>query len=140
MEKTEKLKTLLDENLLWVRSLPSLDISFPKKVAVGAFQFFSPRKLSFVFRELLSLAKTYMMLVIGFLILVVLVFRFRPRVRADVDRRASMVGRVKEDDAWHTPAVIGAGLFNSLPLPMICLLYTSPSPRDATLSRMPSSA
>ena len=25
-------------------------------------------------------------------------------------------------------------------LPMLCLLYTSPSPRDATLSRMPSSA
>ena len=25
-------------------------------------------------------------------------------------------------------------------LPEICLLYTSPSPRDATLSRMPSSA
>ena len=25
-------------------------------------------------------------------------------------------------------------------LPMDCLLYTSPSPRDATLSRMPSSA
>jgi len=25
-------------------------------------------------------------------------------------------------------------------LPMTCLLYTSPSPRDATLSRMPSSA
>ena len=27
-----------------------------------------------------------------------------------------------------------------LPLDDICLLYTSPSPRDATLSRMPSSA
>ena len=26
------------------------------------------------------------------------------------------------------------------PLPSFCLLYTSPSPRDATLSRMPSSA
>ena len=26
------------------------------------------------------------------------------------------------------------------PTQMICLLYTSPSPRDATLSRMPSSA
>ena len=24
--------------------------------------------------------------------------------------------------------------------PIVCLLYTSPSPRDATLSRMPSSA
>ena len=28
----------------------------------------------------------------------------------------------------------------NLELPFICLLYTSPSPRDATLSRMPSSA
>ena len=28
----------------------------------------------------------------------------------------------------------------SLTAPEICLLYTSPSPRDATLSRMPSSA
>ena len=26
------------------------------------------------------------------------------------------------------------------PLDLVCLLYTSPSPRDATLSRMPSSA
>ena len=30
-------------------------------------------------------------------------------------------------------------LFSMLPI-IICLLYTSPSPRDATLSRMPSSA
>ena len=29
---------------------------------------------------------------------------------------------------------------NIWPLPQTCLLYTSPSPRDATLSRMPSSA
>ena len=28
----------------------------------------------------------------------------------------------------------------NIALPRICLLYTSPSPRDATLSRMPSSA
>ena len=28
----------------------------------------------------------------------------------------------------------------SCQVPIICLLYTSPSPRDATLSRMPSSA
>ena len=31
-------------------------------------------------------------------------------------------------------------LLSLLPLLIICLLYTSPSPRDATLSRMPSSA
>ena len=33
------------------------------------------------------------------------------------------------------------GAFDELPAPAyVCLLYTSPSPRDATLSRMPSSA
>ena len=31
-------------------------------------------------------------------------------------------------------------LFEGAAQPCICLLYTSPSPRDATLSRMPSSA
>ena len=31
-------------------------------------------------------------------------------------------------------------LINGGDQPLICLLYTSPSPRDATLSRMPSSA
>ena len=30
--------------------------------------------------------------------------------------------------------------YKSIPSPVSCLLYTSPSPRDATLSRMPSSA
>ena len=29
---------------------------------------------------------------------------------------------------------------NNIPMNYVCLLYTSPSPRDATLSRMPSSA
>ena len=35
---------------------------------------------------------------------------------------------------------IGGGLGYKLPTIFTCLLYTSPSPRDATLSRMPSSA
>ena len=34
----------------------------------------------------------------------------------------------------------GALLLSHLLIPYACLLYTSPSPRDATLSRMPSSA
>ena len=33
-----------------------------------------------------------------------------------------------------------AGQFKKEDLYLVCLLYTSPSPRDATLSRMPSSA
>ena len=55
-------------------------------------------------------------------------------------------------DACGWVAVIDSGMnFDSeisrllgrpevLLLPKVCLLYTSPSPRDATLSRMPSSA
>ena len=39
-------------------------------------------------------------------------------------------GRAKTEDDWQTERSS----------PYICLLYTSPSPRDATLSRMPSSA
>ena len=35
---------------------------------------------------------------------------------------------------------IGRHRLSSRPRPKGCLLYTSPSPRDATLSRMPSSA
>ena len=37
-------------------------------------------------------------------------------------------------------AVVGELAFEAPDLLALCLLYTSPSPRDATLSRMPSSA
>ena len=36
--------------------------------------------------------------------------------------------------------IIKSAIFEFLYKPNTCLLYTSPSPRDATLSRMPSSA
>ena len=41
-------------------------------------------------------------------------------------------------DNNHYSVTIESSKFNGLS--RICLLYTSPSPRDATLSRMPSSA
>ena len=48
---------------------------------------------------------------------------------------------------WTTPIVSGSGAGDTLQAALktdgtlwTCLLYTSPSPRDATLSRMPSSA
>ena len=40
------------------------------------------------------------------------------------------------DTAEATPYMLSEGVYDI----KICLLYTSPSPRDATLSRMPSSA
>ena len=41
--------------------------------------------------------------------------------------------------AEDTPAIFAGGTFSGNPL-TICLLYTSPSPRDLSTSRMPSSA
>lgn len=122
LRETESLQTLLDENLLWVRSVPPIDFSFPQKVGLGALKFFSPRNFSLAFTELLHMARAYFLIVIGFVIITALIYRLRPNVRADVDQRSSMVGRVKKDSAWHTPAVIAAGVFNSLPLSLIFLL------------------
>ena len=42
-------------------------------------------------------------------------------------------------DLWHYKAVIHTGAISSTTY-TDCLLYTSPSPRDRTRSRMPSSA
>ena len=41
---------------------------------------------------------------------------------------------------YHTFRSAAGGVEAAMPLIVTCLLYTSPSPRDATLSRMPSSA
>lgn len=122
LEQTQALKTLLDENLLWVRSDPIINLDFPRKVGLGAVELFSPKNLQLAVSELLRMARTYSVIVLGFLFLIVVIYRLRPRVRADVYRRAALVGRVKQDSAWHTPAVIGAGLFNSLPLPLLFLM------------------
>ena len=122
LEQTESLQTLLDENLLWVRSIPAIDFSFPRKVGLGALQLFSPRNFSFAIKELILMIQAYSFFVLGFLGLTVLIFNLRPKVWQDVDRRSKLVGRVKEDTAWHTPVVIGAGIFHSLPLALVFLL------------------
>jgi len=124
LEKTESLQTLLDENLLWVRSLPVINLGFPQKIGLGALELFSPSNLSLAVTELLRMARTYFLIVLVFLFITGLIYRLRPRVSADVNRRAGLVGRVKQDSAWHTPAVIAAGLYNSLPLPIIFLLIS----------------
>ena len=52
---------------------------------------------------------------------------------ADIDEAKSVAGR-RRFLHWFGVSASGVALANT------CLLYTSPSPRDATLSRMPSSA
>ena len=45
-----------------------------------------------------------------------------------------------DDGAPDTPGQLAVDVYESAEKLFVCLLYTSPSPRDATLSRMPSSA
>ena len=53
--------------------------------------------------------------------------------------RGACIGHISPEAASGGPiAIIDEGDF--IEIDIICLLYTSPSPRDATLSRMPSSA
>ena len=48
--------------------------------------------------------------------------------------------KVNGDDGTHFDAVIVSDAFNGHSMIKHCLLYTSPSPRDLSTSRMPSSA
>ena len=61
---------------------------------------------------------------------------------ASVERVARAAGRGGADliDVACDPDLVRLAIEASGGVPVCCLLYTSPSPRDATLSRMPSSA
>ena len=59
-------------------------------------------------------------------------------VRAEMDYLLRNWANIKANERVHRAPVM---LYRDLDLMLrVCLLYTSPSPRDATLSRMPSSA
>ena len=68
--------------------------------------------------------------------------RFLGVVSAEKIKETSKMFRWFNCLAYSTLAALIARIviFPSGSLSEICLLYTSPSPRDATLSRMPSSA
>ena len=57
---------------------------------------------------------------------------------SDQDYPALLGGKSKLTGEYKFPFPLGSERENYDRVP--CLLYTSPSPRDATLSRMPSSA
>ena len=62
-------------------------------------------------------------------------FRSKRDIYDELQRRTEAIQRMCDRDLTHYDDV-----FDLLDVYYNCLLYTSPSPRDATLSRMPSSA
>lgn len=122
LDRTEELQTLLDENLLWVRSLPALNASFPQKVILGTAELFSPNHLQTAIEELVIQARRLWAMVVVFLLVVIATYRLRPQIKANTLAYAAKVGRVREDNAWHTPAVTLGAIVAALPLPLLFLL------------------
>jgi len=106
---TENLQNLLDERLLWIPSVPAIGLDWAPKIVAGFMELFSPEHLSLALNTLVSQSLSLWPLYIVFGGLIIMLFRSRPIVVADIKQRATKVGRVKEDHTWHTPIVILQG-------------------------------
>lgn len=122
--RTEQLRTVLDENLLWVPSVPAITLGWPQKVAVGAGELFSPSHVSTAVNALVTQSRRLWPVVLFFGLGIALAFQLRARLWKDILARADFVGRVRQDNLWHTPAVIGAGAIMALPFPLLFALLS----------------
>lgn len=120
--RTEELRTVLDENLLWVPSVPAINLDWPQKVVLGAVELFSPMHIQTAADALLTQSRRLWLVVLIFGLGIALAFRLRPDLWKDILKRADYVGRVRQDNLWHTPAVIGAGMIMALPWPLLFAL------------------
>ena len=64
----------------------------------------------------------------------------KPRVRLEAQMHGGGHERGMRSGTLATHQIVGMGEAFAIAKAEICLLYTSPSPRDGLLSRMPSSA
>ena len=95
------------------------------------FKIFEPNKIF----QITSKAPKYILLL---LVVVLTVGLTEALILSPEDYKQSDAVRIMY---VHVPSAwISLGIFSSITLLSICLLYTSPSPRDNGRSRMPSSA
>ena len=138
VEQTEELRTLLDENLLWVPSVPAIDLGWPAKAGLGAIELFSPDHIATTGTTLMREAIRLWPVVLFFALAIALAYRLRPSLMSDIRYRAELVGWVKKDSLWHTPAVIGSGVLLALPWPiffaLLSILFGASRNRDLLVS------
>ena len=132
LAKTKAMKTLLDEQLLWIPSVPAISFDWPKKFFLGGLSLVSfdtmQGLLTVLMDQILRLWPVIIIMICAIIILVTL----RAGIWESINMRASQVRRIREDSYWHTPIVILQSLIVVLPLPLIfftlwLIFKTSPS-------------
>ncbi len=122
LEATQSLQTLLNEKLLWIPSVPAIDLQWAPKIIAGAGELFSIRNLTNMWDVFLfQLTRLWPLFLLFFSVIFVL-YRSRPSLWGKICSIEKDVGRVKRDRVTHTPIVVMAGLLIALPVPMVFLL------------------
>lgn len=133
LDQAESLRGLLDQKLLWLPSVASIDVSWPQKIFRGGLKVFSIENISASLRVLVAQTKRYFLVALIFLAAAGAAVMIRRRLRLDITRTAQNVGRVQKDSYWHTPNVIASSAIIAAPIPLILMLIgilfqSSPSP------------
>ncbi len=121
LAKTDAMKTLLAEQLLWIPSVPAINFDWPKKFILGGLSILTFDSLQTLLNVLIEQIRALWPVVMIMLCAIFLIVTLRAGVWESIKARASKVKRIREDSYWHTPIVILQSLFVVLPLPLIFL-------------------
>lgn len=113
---TENLRSLLDEKLLWVPSVPALSLAWPQKIIKGGREIFTFMNIQSTLGIFAVQFRQKTVLILSAILLILSTLYSRKIVWENVSARAAMVGRVRDDNAWHTPITAIAGMFMALPV------------------------
>jgi len=122
LDTTDRLKTILDEKLLWVPSVPAINFGWPAKVIKGVLTVFSPKNIALTFEVFTAQIQSLWFLVFVFAVAILVCLYTRKTLWENILMRAKKVGRVQEDNYWHTPSVILSCIFIALPFPLLFVL------------------
>ena len=122
LEDTENLRSLLDEKLLWVPSVPAVNLAWPKKIVKGGHEIFTFVNIQNTLGVFTAQFRENTILIVSAILLILAIFNSRKIVWENVSARAAKVGRVKDDNAWHTPITAIAGMFMALPVSLTFIL------------------
>ena len=123
LDQSEDLSTTLDQNLLWLPSAePIYQTAWPGKLWRGTLKLAQPPRAGAVLVTLRRQAVRFWPVALLWLIVVGVVFRFRPRFREDLRETARSVRKVREDNYFNTPRAVLASVLIATPLPLLVAL------------------